>query len=149
MAPGTKVAYTVVVRNTGTLPVDATAVDDLSGVLDDAVYDDADASSGTVTYAAPKLSWSGTLQPGQSATVTYSVTVNTPDTGDRKLHNHVTGDRHSNCLTGSEAAASATLPSGAWSYRRPPMPRQPSPVSGSPTRSRSPTRTGAHTPGPR
>ncbi|GAA1142878.1 hypothetical protein GCM10009664_09060 [Kitasatospora gansuensis] len=112
IAPGTKVAYTVVVRNTGTLPVDATAVDDLSGVLDDAVYDDADASSGTVTYAAPKLSWSGTLQPGQSATVTYSVTVNTPDTGDRKLHNHVTGDRHSNCLTGSEAGCISDLTVG-------------------------------------
>ncbi|MGW4805161.1 DUF7927 domain-containing protein [Kitasatospora sp. NPDC004272] len=102
--PGDKVAYTVTVENTGRVPVDATAVDDLSEVVDDATYDgDAKASAGTVAYAAPKLSWSGTLAAGQIATITYSVTVNDPDGGDGKLDNSVTGNGYSNCTTGADA----------------------------------------------
>ncbi|GLW57470.1 DUF7507 domain-containing protein [Kitasatospora phosalacinea] len=102
--PGDKVSYTVTVENTGRVPVDATAVDDLTAVLDDATYDgDAEATAGTATYAAPKLSWSGTLAAGDSATITYSVTVNNPDGGDGKLDNSVTGNGYSNCTTGTEA----------------------------------------------
>ncbi|MFB7943338.1 isopeptide-forming domain-containing fimbrial protein [Kitasatospora phosalacinea] len=101
--PGDKVSYSVVVTNTGTVPVDATAVDDLTKVIDDATYDgDAQADTGTVSYAAPKLSWNGTLAAGQSATITYSVTVNDPDAGDGKLDNAVTGNSYSNCTTGTE-----------------------------------------------
>ncbi|QKW21200.1 DUF11 domain-containing protein [Kitasatospora sp. NA04385] len=102
--PGDKVTYTVTVDNTGRVPVDATAVDDLTKVVDDATYDgDAKADAGTVSYAAPKLNWSGTLAAGQSATITYSVTVNDPDAGDGKLDNSVTGNGYSNCTTGTEA----------------------------------------------
>ncbi|BAJ30373.1 MULTISPECIES: DUF11 domain-containing protein [Kitasatospora] len=101
--PGDQVSYRVVVQNTGAVAVDATAADDLTAVLDDAAYDnDAAATAGTVSYAAPTLSWAGTLQPGESATITYTVTVNTPDTGDGQLDNHVTGSSASNCPTGTE-----------------------------------------------
>ncbi|SOD70768.1 uncharacterized repeat protein (TIGR01451 family) [Jatrophihabitans sp. GAS493] len=91
---GDTIRYTVVVRNTG--QVEFTSVDpvgfldSLSGVLDDATYnDDASASGGAAapTYAAPLLSWSGPLAVGATVTVTYSVTVNNPDTGDKLLDN--------------------------------------------------------------
>ncbi|WP_157521701.1 DUF7507 domain-containing protein [Herbidospora cretacea] len=90
--PGATVTYTVTVTNTGkTAYSPATFSDALAGVLDDATYNnDAAATSGTVTYGAPTLSWSGNLSAGASATITYSVTVRDPDPGDRSLTNTVT-----------------------------------------------------------
>ncbi|MFE1320372.1 GEVED domain-containing protein [Kitasatospora phosalacinea] len=102
--PGQRVEYRVVVTNPGEVPVDAKIDDDLTAVLDDAVYDnDAAATTGTPAFTSPHLTWAETLAPGASATVTYSVTVNDPDTGDRKLKNAVTGTEQSNCPTGTEA----------------------------------------------
>jgi hypothetical protein len=56
-------------------------------VLADAHYNgDATASTGNPpTYTQPTLSWSGPLTVG--VTVTYSVTVHSPDTGDLTLDN--------------------------------------------------------------
>ena len=89
--PGAKVTYTIVVTNTGatdyTAGDPASFTDDLSNVLDDATYDN-DATNGAV-YAAPTLSWSGPLAVGQSETITYSVTVRSPDSGDHALDNSV------------------------------------------------------------
>jgi hypothetical protein len=48
------------------------------------------ATSGTVSYASPVLTWTGTLAVGATATVTYSVTVDDPDTGNGMLVNAVT-----------------------------------------------------------
>jgi large repetitive protein len=89
--PGSAVGYTVTVTDTGPTPYTAaTITDDLDGVLDDAAYDhDAAATSGTVSYASPVLTWTGDLAPGDSATITYSVTVNNPDTGTGALSNTV------------------------------------------------------------
>ncbi|MFC1409236.1 hypothetical protein ACEZCY_10920 [Streptacidiphilus sp. N1-12] len=89
--PGSTVTYTVKATNTGEVRLDpADFTDDLSGVLDDAVYnDDATATVGTVVPVQKTLHWTGPLEPGDSTTVTYSVTVNTPDRGDLLLHNTV------------------------------------------------------------
>src|SRR5262249_54048646 len=85
---GDKVGYTVQVTNTGQTTQDATFTDALTQVLDDARYNgDAAANVGKVGYTAPKLTWSGTLTAGQSATVTYSVTVSNPPKGDGTLRN--------------------------------------------------------------
>jgi uncharacterized repeat protein (TIGR01451 family) len=77
---GDTVNYTVVVTNSG--PTDfiasepATATDDLSDVLDDAAYnDDVDATSGSAEVVGDLLSWEGALASGDSATITYSVTL--------------------------------------------------------------------------
>ena len=101
--PGGTVGYTVTMSNTGQTDADGAVLDVLlAGVLDDAVYaGDAVASSGSVAYAAPRLTWTGDLPVGASATVTFSATVARPPTGDRSLvatlDTHVPG---SGCSTG-------------------------------------------------
>ncbi|CAN5290599.1 hypothetical protein BH09ACT3_BH09ACT3_13490 [soil metagenome] len=78
---GDVVQYAVTLTNTGgsayTIANPATFTDDLSALLDDAVYN-GDATSdggGTLGYAAPVLSWSGPLAVGASVTVQYTMTV--------------------------------------------------------------------------
>jgi uncharacterized repeat protein (TIGR01451 family) len=102
--PGQKVSYTITVTDTGqTSYTGAVVADALTGVLDDAAYDtDAAASTGTVSYASPVLTWTGNLAVGAVTTITYSVTVNNPDTGDKILTNAVTSAANgANCAAGS------------------------------------------------
>ncbi|MGJ6962645.1 putative Ig domain-containing protein [Streptosporangium sp. G11] len=102
--PGSVVRYTVAVTNSGQTPyTGATFADALAGVLDDAAYNaDATATSGTAGFAGSTLTWTGDLAVGATATVTYSVTVNDPDTGDRTLTSTVTSPTTgSNCAVGS------------------------------------------------
>jgi uncharacterized repeat protein (TIGR01451 family)/fimbrial isopeptide formation D2 family protein/LPXTG-motif cell wall-anchored protein len=76
---GDTVTYSVKATNTGdidfTTAEPAFLNDDLSGVIDDATYNnDATSSRGPApTYAAPNLSWSGPLPVGESVTLTYTV----------------------------------------------------------------------------
>jgi large repetitive protein len=87
--PGSTVTYTIVVTNTGkTTLTNATFIDNLTNVLDDATYNND--ATGTVTYTAPNLTWTGDLAVGASATITYSVKVDNPDNGDHQLTNFVT-----------------------------------------------------------
>ncbi len=91
------------IANTGpTAYTGATVTDPLSGVLPDADYDnDAAASSGAVSYAAPTLTWTGDLAIGATATVTYSVTVKNPDPGDKQMTNTVSSTAlGNNCPAG-------------------------------------------------
>lgn len=89
---GDTVTYTVAVTNTGSVAFPGLSFDDdLSGVLDDATYnDDAEADMGEVSYSAPTLSWAGDLAVGETATITYSFVV-TGD-GDGTLENTVTSE---------------------------------------------------------
>ena len=103
-SPGGVVHYTVTVTNTGQTPyTGATVTDELDGVLDDATYNgDAAATAGSVSYASPDTDLDRrTWRPGASATITYSVTVNNPDTGDKILINTV-----------SSASPGSTCPPG-------------------------------------
>lgn len=93
---GDTVTYTVSATNTGeldyTTELPATYTDDLTGVLDDATYNN-DASAdvdGTIAYTAPKLSWTGALPAGETVTMTYTVTLTA--TGDGAVRNVVYGD---------------------------------------------------------
>ena len=97
--------YTITVADTGQTPYTAaTVTDDLTGVLGDAAYDsDAAATAGTVSYASPTLTWTGDLNPGDIVTITYSVTVDDPDTGTDMLANTVTS-----AAPGSTCPASGT-----------------------------------------
>ncbi|WP_375433283.1 fibronectin type III domain-containing protein [uncultured Friedmanniella sp.] len=102
--PGSVVAYTVLVTNTGQTPyAGATFTDSLTGVLDDASYtNDGAATVGSLSYSAPDLTWTGDLAVGASATITYTVTVDNPDTGDRSLSSVVASTTQgNNCVAGS------------------------------------------------
>ena len=87
--PGQTVTYTITVTDSGQTPyTGATVTDALTGLLDDAAYSaDAAATAGTVSFASPDLTWTGDLAPGDTATITYTVTVDNPDTGDKILTN--------------------------------------------------------------
>jgi large repetitive protein len=85
------VGFTITVADTGQTPYSGiTVTDPLTGVISDGVCDnDAIATSGAVTYASPTLTWTGDLALGEVVTISYSVTVNNPDTGGRILANTV------------------------------------------------------------
>ena len=74
---GDTIEYTVTGTNTGDTALDPVdIVDDLSGVLAEADYnDDVSATRGTADVAGETLSWTGAIPPGQSVRITYSVTV--------------------------------------------------------------------------
>ncbi|MGW4029316.1 DUF7507 domain-containing protein [Streptomyces sp. NPDC004838] len=101
--PGDKVPYTITVTNNGGATTNASFTDDLSGLLDDAGFNnDASATVGSVTFNSPVLAWSGTLAPGQTATITFSVTVFQRPFGDLRLDNTVVSTTPgNNCPKGS------------------------------------------------
>jgi uncharacterized repeat protein (TIGR01451 family) len=109
---GGTVAYTITLANTGETAYEpATFTDRLTGVLDDAVYaGNATTDVGTLAYANSTLSWSGALAVGATATITYSVTVRYPDTGDGVLTNAVvSASPGSTCTTGTNPACTSTV----------------------------------------
>jgi uncharacterized repeat protein (TIGR01451 family)/fimbrial isopeptide formation D2 family protein len=93
---GDKVTYTWTIKNIGTAPaLNVTSSDDMADVLDDADYNtDAQVASGPgqVNYTAPVFTYTAaTLNPGEMATVTYSVTVKKQVAGNLLLNNKLTG----------------------------------------------------------
>jgi large repetitive protein len=113
-APGGTVGYTITATNTGLIPLaGATFTDAMADVLDDATYNgDATASTGSVTFTLPNLIWTGSLAVGATVTVTYSVTVDNPVTGNKSMVNTATSTTAgSNCTSTSlPAGCSVTVP---------------------------------------
>jgi uncharacterized repeat protein (TIGR01451 family) len=130
--PGDTVTYTVTVTDNGTLDYTAASpaivTDSLSNVVADATYNnDAAAAAGTVSYTAPELTWSGPLAAGATETITYSVTVNSPDTGPHQLVNTVTATDPSNCPSGAGSpACTVTVAIPSLSLRAPTPAENPS-----------------------
>ena len=58
-----------------------------------------------MSFASPNLTWTGNLAPGASATITFSVTVNNPDTG-----NHILASTITSATTGNNCPAGTTDP---------------------------------------
>ncbi len=79
--PGDKITWTVKATNAGktnfTAAYPARLLDDLTGVLDDATYDNNATATrpGTLSYTSPRLSWIGALNVDQSVELTYSATL--------------------------------------------------------------------------
>ena len=108
---GQNLTYTVTVKNTGPIAFTAASpakfTDDLSGVLDDATYNN-DATGGA-TITGTTLSWSGALAVGAATTITYSVQVNDPDTGNMSLVNGVTPGTGGTCATATSCQTTVPL----------------------------------------
>ncbi|MGW5868716.1 DUF7927 domain-containing protein [Streptomyces sp. NPDC055239] len=102
--PGGTLTYTVKAKNISKLNYpNAKFSDDLTDNLDDATYNhDAKATTGKVSYTRPRISWTGDIPAGRTATVTYSVKVHDPVNGDGNLLNDVDVESpRSNCDAGS------------------------------------------------
>ncbi|HUK72139.1 MAG TPA: collagen-binding domain-containing protein, partial [Streptosporangiaceae bacterium] len=114
--PGSTVHYTITVTNSGSVAyAGATFTDPLSGVIDDATYNgDATATAGSVSFISLNIVWTGDVAVGAVATITYSVTIRSPDPGDGILSNTVTSSAGSNCAAGStDSRCTATVPVSA------------------------------------
>ncbi len=122
VTPGSTVKYTVVVTNTGAVPVNVDLTDNLAPVLAHTKLDTNSLSaSSSVSGSTPAdpvaanetLTWSGVLGLNEVVTLEYSVTVN-EDAMGISFRNAVTStgkvtvfgeeeDLASNCTTGTEA----------------------------------------------
>jgi uncharacterized repeat protein (TIGR01451 family) len=109
---GQSVTYTVTVTNTGagdfTAELPATFSDDLTGVLDDATLDEVPAGA-EFDASTNVLTWMGAVAAHQSVTVSYTVTVNSPASGDGTMTNAVTTPPEANCATGAETGCAVTV----------------------------------------
>ncbi|MDP3951829.1 GEVED domain-containing protein [Microbacterium sp.] len=121
VVPGDVITYTLTIENTGeaayTQDSPASLTDDMTAVLDDATYNE-DATNGA-TYDEPTLSWSGPLAIDEVVTITYSVTVNDPVTGDSQIDNAVVTENGGNCAPGSNDPDCVTnIPSGSYTVSK-------------------------------
>jgi len=123
--PSQTVTYTLTATNSGDVPEMATLSDNLSGVADNATLVASSLTSDvgaqpTYDSSTNKLSWTGgPLAPGQTATVTYQVVVNSDAVPPAELHNNVVGSgtnpdnpgvpSDSTCVTGLEPGCSSDL----------------------------------------
>ncbi|MCW2929849.1 MAG: hypothetical protein JWM19_811, partial [Actinomycetia bacterium] len=114
---GGVVRYTVTITNTAaTAYPGVTYTVPLSDVLDDAAYNgDAAATSGAVSFASRNLAWTGSLAAGAAATVTFSVTVSNPYTGNGTLAFTLTSPTTgTNCPAGgTDARCTVSVPVSA------------------------------------
>jgi uncharacterized repeat protein (TIGR01451 family) len=102
IAPGSVLSYAITVRPAGPAGGSGQVIDDLSGVLNKASYqNDAHASTGTVKFdaATKRLVWTGMLGHGGHATITYSVKIH--DSADGLVSNRVDGPPGSSCASPS------------------------------------------------
>ncbi|OCI30071.1 isopeptide-forming domain-containing fimbrial protein [Oerskovia enterophila] len=94
VAAGDLVTYTVTGTNTGDTVLDPVEItDDLSAVLDRAAVEGTpSASLGTAPeVSGTTLTWTGTLQPGESVVLTYAVRVDADAPAGTLLHNVADG----------------------------------------------------------
>jgi uncharacterized repeat protein (TIGR01451 family) len=109
--PGATVGYTVTITNSGQTPyAAATVTDRLDDVVDDASYAGGTATRGVLALTGSTLTWTGDLDPGQTAVVTYGVLVSSPAMGDKVMVNRVeSGELGSGCPPGAASASCSAV----------------------------------------
>jgi uncharacterized repeat protein (TIGR01451 family) len=128
---GERLVYTITATNTGTgVFVGAAVVDDLSGVLAHATFDDGATGGAVFDPATRRLTWRGDVPAGGTATVSYRVTAADVD-AETVVDNPIrSDDPGSNCTTGvdpdcsvsatilpASAVLAASLPVTGWAPR--------------------------------
>jgi hypothetical protein len=112
--PGSVVAYTTTLTNAGQTPYFGISMSaNGSGLADDATGSgDQAASSGTLSLGSAGVVWTGDIPVGATVTITGSVTVNNPDTGDHILSEiNISNAPGSNCPTGAtDPRCSTSIP---------------------------------------
>ncbi|MET7756944.1 hypothetical protein ABZT27_19900 [Streptomyces sp. NPDC005389] len=134
--PGDTLTYTITAKNVSAHDYpNARFSDDLTGNLDDADYrGDVRTDLGTATYQAPRIGYVGTVPAGKTATVTYSVKIKNPPTGDGRLRDRVVVETpRSNCAVGSEDPACGVAPEIRKPKPKPTPTPTPTPVDPTPT----------------
>ena len=108
VTPGSVVRFTATFTNAGQVPYTGiTIASNITDVVDDATPNgDQTATSGTLTLTGTGISWTGSIPAGGSVTVTGTVTVSNPDTGNKVLASTLTS-----------AAAGSDCPSGGTDPR--------------------------------
>jgi uncharacterized repeat protein (TIGR01451 family) len=103
--PGDTVTYTVLVRNNGSVDYTegnpAVVTDDLSGLSDDARYNNDANRDGQLS--GDVVTWRLALPAGTLIALTFTVTINAPDTGDEQLLDTIAtpAGTGGNCPSGS------------------------------------------------
>jgi uncharacterized repeat protein (TIGR01451 family) len=120
--PGQVITVTITATNTGPVAyvggsgtLGVTLTESAIAMLDDATYNGDATATGVPGQLTPMtgglLSWTllGTMAPGELVTITYSVTVNDPPTGNRTMVRQVTATAlGSNCQAGDTSTACAS-----------------------------------------
>jgi uncharacterized repeat protein (TIGR01451 family) len=109
--PGSVVTYTLSARNDSTVTIfGATATDNLSNVIDDATLGTLPAG---LSLSGSTLTWAiGNLAPGETKTVSYTVTVDA-DSHGATLTNVATPGTNGSCAQAADCTTTHTTPNEA------------------------------------
>ena len=112
--PGSVVRFTATFTNAGQVPYTGiTIASTITDVVDDATPNgDQTATSGTLSLTGSGISWTGSIPAGGTVTVTGTVTVSNPDTGNKILASTLTSAAAgSNCPAGgTDPRCSVSVP---------------------------------------
>jgi uncharacterized repeat protein (TIGR01451 family) len=105
VAPGGDLTYTLSLENVGDTEAYGPVYDDLAGVADQAGRVSVTSGNAGYNRSNAQLTWNGSLPPGGTATVTYSVDLK--DDAEGVLFNDVHGPPGSGCDAADEPAPTA------------------------------------------
>ncbi|KAB1660278.1 isopeptide-forming domain-containing fimbrial protein [Pseudoclavibacter chungangensis] len=128
--PGDEITYTLTGDNTGATELSTTIEDDLSDVFEHAVLvaGSLNASTGEAKIDGAALTWDGTLAPGQTVSISYTVKVD-EDAWNVSFRNHATSE-----ATPPGGVPPITPPPGETEHHTPPTPPvTPTTTPGTPT----------------
>jgi uncharacterized repeat protein (TIGR01451 family) len=127
VAPKDTVSFTMTIKNSGQQPyTSATALDTLSPeytIVPGSIVPSTGSASATASSTAVKITWTGPLAAGATATVTFKATVDQDTAEETELTSRMTGSgtwfggvQPSSCDLVTSTASCATLHNVAWPH---------------------------------